>query len=171
MTDKTVTIGETTFDHLGYDRDADVLYLSVGEPRPPDHTFGTPEGHAVRLDRDRRVIGITLVNPRVSLERGGLRVTLLEVVEVDRSEPRKPSVADDSSRGEFDGLVVAVAVSKGVPELVVEARDVGVFQATAHLDHVPALVCGLGHESEHAAVCGPSDLQRSGVEHPERARR
>jgi len=85
MSDHTLTIGETTFDHLSYDRDADVLYLSVGEPQPADHTFGTPEGHAVRLNKDNQVIGITLVNAAALLERGELEVTLPQVVDVERS--------------------------------------------------------------------------------------
>jgi len=82
----TLTIGETTFDHLNYDRDADVLYLSVGAPRAADHTFGTPEGHAVRLDKEHRIIGITLLNAGTLLERGDLEVTLPQVVDVERSE-------------------------------------------------------------------------------------
>ncbi len=62
-----------------------MLYLSVGEPRSPD-TVGTPEGHAVRLDTNRCVVGITLVNPRALLEREGLKITLPEVVQIDRAE-------------------------------------------------------------------------------------
>ena len=85
MSDHTLTIGETTFDHLSYDREADVLYLSVGEPQPADHTFGTPEGHAVRLDKHHRIIGITLVNAGALLARGHLEVTLPQVVDVERS--------------------------------------------------------------------------------------
>jgi uncharacterized protein YuzE len=85
MSDHTLTIGETTFDHLSYDREADVLYLSVGAPQPADHTFGTPEGHAVRLDKDHRIIGITLVNAGALLARGDLEVTLPQVVDVERS--------------------------------------------------------------------------------------
>ena len=85
MSDHTITIGDTTFDHLSYDREADVLYLSVGEPQSADHTFGTPEGHAVRLDKDHRIIGITLVNAGTLLERGDLEVTLPQVVDVERS--------------------------------------------------------------------------------------
>lgn len=86
MSDHTVTIGDTTFDHVSYDRDADVLYLSVGAPQSADHTFGTPEGHAVRFDRDDRIIGITLVNAAGLLEQGDLAVTLPRVVDVHRAE-------------------------------------------------------------------------------------
>jgi uncharacterized protein YuzE len=86
MSQRTVTIGETTFDHVSYDRDADVLYLSVGEPQPADQTFASPEGHAVRFDQDRHVIGVTLVSPNALLKRGSLQLTLPQVVRVDRAE-------------------------------------------------------------------------------------
>ncbi len=176
MSQRTLTIGETTFDHISYDREVDVLYLSVGRPAPANHTFGTPEGHAVRLDNKRRIVGITLVNPRVLLERGGLKITLPEVVQIDRANSRKPSAADDSSRREVDGLVVAVAVAKCAPELVVEGPDVGVFQAAAHLDHVRQIAerldahpdggraCGSASQDQEARVlCGrEADRQRAG---------
>lgn len=86
MSDHTITIGDTTFDHVSYDHEADVLYLSVGEPKPADHTFGTPEGHAVRFDANNDIIGITLVNVRVLSERGEIAVTLPQVVDVRSSE-------------------------------------------------------------------------------------
>ncbi len=47
MSDHTIIIGDTTFDRVDYDRDADGLYLSGGDPRPSVQTYGTPEGHAV----------------------------------------------------------------------------------------------------------------------------
>jgi uncharacterized protein YuzE len=86
MTRPTVTIGQTTFDNVDYDRDADVLYLSVGVPQPAAQTFGTPEGHAVRYDAEGRVAGITLVNARQLLDRGDARVTIPQVVDVRRDE-------------------------------------------------------------------------------------
>ena len=82
MSDHTITIGDTTFDHVSYDHEADVLYLSVGEPKPADHTFGTPEGHAVRFDANNDIIGITLVNARALTEQGQTTVTLPRVVDV-----------------------------------------------------------------------------------------
>lgn len=44
----TIKIGALSFDHVAYDADADVLYLSAGEPRLPAESFGTPEGHNIR---------------------------------------------------------------------------------------------------------------------------
>jgi uncharacterized protein YuzE len=86
LSDRTITIADTTFDHLEYDREADVLYLSAGDPQPAFETYGTPEGHAVRDDRHGRLVGITLVNARLLLERGDLQVTVPQVVAVRRDE-------------------------------------------------------------------------------------
>jgi uncharacterized protein YuzE len=69
MSERTITIGDTTFDHVEYDRDADVLYLSVGDRQPAADTYGTPEGHAVRFGADEGTVGITLVNARALLDR------------------------------------------------------------------------------------------------------
>lgn len=67
----TIKIGTLSFDHVEYDADADVLYLSVGEPRLPAESLGTPEGHNVRYDDTGGVIGVTLVNAKWLLDRDG----------------------------------------------------------------------------------------------------
>jgi uncharacterized protein YuzE len=73
----SVTIGNITFDRVRYDADADVLYLHVGDPSSGVDFDETPEGHAVRLDADGRVVGVTLVGARRLLDEDGeLRVTL-----------------------------------------------------------------------------------------------
>ncbi|HWY89378.1 MAG TPA: DUF2283 domain-containing protein [Solirubrobacteraceae bacterium] len=73
----TITIGTLTFDNVEYDAIADVLYLSVGEPRMPAESFGTPEGHNVRYDEKSAVVGITIVNAKWLLEHDGeLRLTI-----------------------------------------------------------------------------------------------
>lgn len=73
----TVTISDITFDRVEYDADADVLYLHVGDPSRAVDFDETPEGHAVRFDRDGELVGLTLVRPKRLLERNGeLRVTL-----------------------------------------------------------------------------------------------
>jgi uncharacterized protein YuzE len=86
MSERTITIGDTTFDHVEYDRDADVLYLSVGDRQPAAHTYGTPEGHAVRFGADGGVVGITLVNARALLDRNELAITVPQAVDVQRDE-------------------------------------------------------------------------------------
>lgn len=67
----TVHIGPYEFNHVTYDRDGDVLYLSVGEPREPARQLATPQGHLVRYDESGDVIAITLVNAKWIAERDG----------------------------------------------------------------------------------------------------
>jgi uncharacterized protein YuzE len=66
-----VRLGNFEFDHVTYDSDADVLYLSAGEPRDAARQEATPQGHLVRYDDDDRVIGITVVNAKWLVERDG----------------------------------------------------------------------------------------------------
>ncbi len=73
----TVRIAEIDFDHVRYDSVADVLYLSVGEPREAADSLVTPEGHAIRYDAGGDIIGITFVNAKWLTDRDGeLRVSL-----------------------------------------------------------------------------------------------
>lgn len=67
----TVHLGPWEFDHVVYDEERDVLYLSVGEPREPAHQEATPDGHLVRYDEHGDVIGITFVNAKWLMERDG----------------------------------------------------------------------------------------------------
>ncbi len=57
----SVTVGETTFDRVDYDADADVLYLHVGDPEGAETFEESPEGHALRFDRFGRLVGVTEV--------------------------------------------------------------------------------------------------------------
>jgi uncharacterized protein YuzE len=53
-----------------YDEDADVLYLSIGEPRPAVG-IDTREGVILRYDEARKeVIGLTLISLRARLLKG-----------------------------------------------------------------------------------------------------
>jgi uncharacterized protein YuzE len=80
----TVTIGDTTFDHVDYDAEADVLYLHVGDPSTAVEFDESPEGHALRFDAEGRLVGLTLVGAR-HLVADGKRVvvTLPSQVVVD----------------------------------------------------------------------------------------
>jgi uncharacterized protein YuzE len=83
----TVHAGPYEFDHVSYDNDGDVLYLRRGEQQAAADTFGTPEGHAVRLDEDGEVIGITIVNAKWLLERDGkINVTVPSLIETNTDE-------------------------------------------------------------------------------------
>lgn len=83
----TLTIADITFDRVEYDAEADVLYLHVGDPSRAVDFDETPEGHAVRFDREGNVAGLTLVRPKRLLEGAGeLRVTLPRPSEVSAEE-------------------------------------------------------------------------------------
>lgn len=80
-----IHLGPYTFDHVSYDAEGDVLYLSIGEPREASDSEDTPEGHIVRYDDHEQVIGLTLVNTKWLLERDGtLAITF----------PQRSAVAD-----------------------------------------------------------------------------
>jgi len=80
----TVTIGDTTFDHVDYDAEADVLYLHVGDPSTAVEFDESPEGHALRFDAEGRLVGLTLVGARHSVADGKrVVVTLPSQVVVD----------------------------------------------------------------------------------------
>lgn len=83
----TITVGGHEFDHVSYDAETDVLYLRSGSSQAAASTFGTPEGHAVRLDEQGRVIGITVVNAKWLIERDGkLAITVPELIEASADE-------------------------------------------------------------------------------------
>jgi len=75
------TIGSITFDRAGYDRDSDVLYLSVGEPRAAEGEE-TPEGHVLRyLPGTETIVGLTILGAQRLLDRdGSLTVTIAQPV-------------------------------------------------------------------------------------------
>jgi uncharacterized protein YuzE len=83
----TVHVGPYEFDEVSYDGEGDVLYLRRGERRAAADTFGTPEGHAVRLDESGEVIGITIVNAKWLLERDGkIAVTVPSLIETNTDD-------------------------------------------------------------------------------------
>jgi uncharacterized protein YuzE len=83
----TVHVGPYEFDQVSYDSDGDVLYLRRGERQAAAETFGTPEGHAVRLDENGEVIGITIVNAKWLLERDGkINVTVPSLIETNTDD-------------------------------------------------------------------------------------
>ncbi len=83
----TVHVGPYEFDQVSYDSDGDVLYLRRGERRVAAETFSTPEGHAVRMDENREVIGITIVNAKWLVERDGkITVTVPSLIETNADD-------------------------------------------------------------------------------------
>jgi uncharacterized protein YuzE len=78
-----VRVGPYEFDHVSYDDHGDVLYLGC-RSQTTANTFGTSEGHAVRLDEQGEVVGITIVNAKWLWERDGeLKVTVPSLVDAN----------------------------------------------------------------------------------------
>jgi uncharacterized protein YuzE len=74
----TVHVSAADLEFAGsYDPTGDVLYLSA----PGDDKAGaaqeTPEGHAVRLDREGRITHLTAINAKWLLDRDGELVATL----------------------------------------------------------------------------------------------
>ncbi|HEY4810630.1 MAG TPA: DUF2283 domain-containing protein [Solirubrobacteraceae bacterium] len=83
----TVHVGPYEFDHVSYDSNGDVLYLRRGEQQPAADTFGTPEGHAVRLDGNGDIIGITIVNAKWLVEHNGkITITVPNLIETNADD-------------------------------------------------------------------------------------
>ena len=60
-----------------YEATGDVLYLSAAGDEKSAPAQETPEGHAVRLNRDGRVTHVTAINARWLLDRDGEVVATL----------------------------------------------------------------------------------------------
>lgn len=73
----TVKIDDIEFDHVVYDREADVLYLAVGPQKAARDFEASPEGHYLRYDENGKLFGVTIVNARWLLEREGKIVITL----------------------------------------------------------------------------------------------
>ena len=73
----TVRIADIDFDHVRYDANADVLYLSVGDPKEAADSLVTPEGHVIRYSEAGDIVGITFVNAKwLTEQEGGLSLSL-----------------------------------------------------------------------------------------------
>ena len=83
-----VKLGDWYFDSAEYDEERDVLYLSMGEPRP-GYGEETPEGHILRYDETGEFCGLTLVGVRGILDDGGY----VDVTIPPKTSPRREWVA------------------------------------------------------------------------------
>jgi uncharacterized protein YuzE len=83
----TVTIDGLVFESSNYDSEGDVLYLGRRDTNEGSDAALTPEGHGVRYDSKREVIGVTIINARRIIERDGyLTITLPHSVRVDAGQ-------------------------------------------------------------------------------------
>ncbi|MFL5912810.1 MAG: DUF2283 domain-containing protein [Gaiellaceae bacterium] len=73
----TVTIAGIPFDNNLYDRDADVLYLHVGDPATAVDWDDTVEGDGVRYSSDGSIVGLTILNAKTRFDRDGKIVLTL----------------------------------------------------------------------------------------------
>ena len=70
-------INASDFDSIVYDERADVLYLTVGEPKEPATRDATEQGHLVSYDKDGKVTAIALVNAKWLVDHeGGVRLPI-----------------------------------------------------------------------------------------------
>ena len=67
----SVEIAGIEYDNILYDREVDVLYLWVGEPRKPAYDDASPEGHYLQFGEDGTLIAVTIVNARWILDQEG----------------------------------------------------------------------------------------------------
>ena len=87
MNGMNIKIGGLVFDRASYDDDGDVLYLAHGESAEASDAVLTPEGHGVRYDAEGRVMGVTIINARLLLDRDGhLTITLPHEVHADKCD-------------------------------------------------------------------------------------
>jgi uncharacterized protein YuzE len=78
----SVNLAGIEFDRVSYDREVDVLYLHVGDPKTAVDFDESPEGHHLRFDAAGKLVGITLLHPQAILKRAGrITITIPEHVE------------------------------------------------------------------------------------------
>lgn len=65
-----IKLGSWFFDNTEFDPEHDVLYLSMGEPRP-GYGEESAEGHILRYDEEGKFCGVTLIGARGILDSGG----------------------------------------------------------------------------------------------------
>lgn len=87
----TIRIGDWQFDDIDYDAEADVLYMSMGKPRP-GYGEETPEGHILRFDEAGEFCGLTLIGVRQLMDSNGeltVSVPATQSAMVDRPALRR----------------------------------------------------------------------------------
>ena len=79
-----VSVGPYAFDNVSYDAEADMLYLHMGAPSRAVDFDESPEGHALRFDAERNLVGVTILGAKRLVERDGkVTITVPKVVRVD----------------------------------------------------------------------------------------
>lgn len=74
------------FDNNFYDRDVDVLYLHVGDPKTAVDWDGTAEGDGTSYGPDGSLVGLTILNARLRLEEEGKNFLTLPEQRVEATD-------------------------------------------------------------------------------------
>ena len=93
----SIRIGDHKFEHVSYDDEADVLYLRTDHHEDGVSTHGTSEGHAVRLDANGVVVGMTIVNARWLVERDETLIVSVPYSRIEASATEVGSALDRST--------------------------------------------------------------------------
>jgi uncharacterized protein YuzE len=125
----SITIGGIDFDRVAYDREADVLYRHVGDPRAAVDFDESPEGYTLRYDAAGWLVGVTLVGAGRLLEaEGAITVTMPPA-----------ALARGRARPRGGGRARRVTGCRGAAAGVQSRDDGGVLRTTPH---PPAYTCG-----------------------------
>jgi uncharacterized protein YuzE len=92
---QSVKIAGIEFDNVEYDRRGDVLYLNVGDPSVAVEWDGTAEGDGTSYGPDGSLVGLTILNARLRLEKDGKIVLTL------------PEHRVEATRAELDEILAA----------------------------------------------------------------
>jgi uncharacterized protein YuzE len=82
----SIRFGGVEFDNVFYDRDADVLYMHIGDSSTAVDWDESPEGHHLRFGATGQLVGITVVNARWLLERDGRIVVTMPQLTVEEAD-------------------------------------------------------------------------------------
>ena len=67
----SIQIGPYTFDRVRYDREADVLYLSIGDPARAVDLDETPDGDALRFGEGVELVGLRILDAKHRVQEAG----------------------------------------------------------------------------------------------------
>ena len=82
----SVKIGGIEFDNASYYADGDVLYVSVGDPGSAVDWDESAEGDGLSYGTDGSLVGVTILNARLRLERDDKLVITLPEQQIEATD-------------------------------------------------------------------------------------
>jgi len=82
----TIKIAGVEFDNHFYDAEVDVLYLHVGDPASAVDWSDSEEGDGLRYGADGDLVGITILNAKLRLDRDGKIVITMPKKRVEATD-------------------------------------------------------------------------------------